>query len=36
LLPLVTCQASKTSQLSWVAAPSHTQLQLTSQLHTSK
>jgi len=36
LLPLVTCQASKTSQWSWVAGPSHTQLQLTSQLQTSK
>src|ERR1039457_6711906 len=36
LLPLVTCHASKTSQLSWVAVPSQTQLQLTSQLHTSK
>src|SRR6266700_648840 len=36
LLPRVTCQASNTLQLSLVAAPSHTQLQLTSQLHTSK
>src|ERR1022692_3906237 len=36
LLPSVTCHASSTSQLSWVAVPSHTQLQLTSQLHTSK
>src|SRR5580704_4153198 len=36
LLPRVTCHASSTSQLSLVAAPSHTQLQLTSQLHTSK